>query len=286
MSLEKPEETTPESIARNEVKISIPKEEIMAIWDIQNYWAKLLEETEHNVMISKASKEKVTKKYQELLAKIDHPIAAGSKEDLSLYREAEYLENQTLVDNRQALIKKLISHIEEKKGIWKHKFSTSNSVQINQYDDKGFSGNGQESKDRDAIQSFAGQSRDSLYYVTNSGATIRLKVDLLFHDDTTRYKDILRPPKEKIIFVNKIARNKDYKVVQDGKTIFLHDMCSEIPTLDYNVEEFESQTFDTSIHDQDFQSPISTINTEIGLEIKNFTEDHSGHQVNQIWEIQ
>ncbi len=195
--------------------------------------------------------------------------------------EAEYEICKDIIDYKNKQLEELTKFIENQP-IWKYKFSTDSHLQYNRYLDFRFKGDGSESKEYDEENSFAGQSKDSIYYISQSGVSLRLKKSLLFQHGV---KDMLQKPQDLIIFRDWELEAEDMKSDLEGANkivSFPTKAVSFEPKIGYYVEEFYTKGIDSQKND-DRVSKICINNEGEKILVKNFDDMHAGHQVNKIY---
>jgi hypothetical protein len=267
--------------------IEVSKEEIEALKSIDKFLNKLVmtEELFDNgpIGFKVGTKKLIDELYEQKKSKLTEDS------DPNLFfkakREAEYEAGKDVIEYKNQQLEKLINYIESFK-IWKHKFSTSSSISYNKYSDFRFSGDGKESNEYDILHTFAGQSKDSIYYISKGGASLRLKKSLLFSNDIEfSIKKVMQKAQDLVVFRNwemEINENKsDWKTKEKWESFPAKDV-SLTPKLGFYVEEFYSNEFDiNSIGDGGYKSKIKLENNNKEIIIKNFDNAHSGHQVNR-----
>jgi hypothetical protein len=295
-----PEDPTTHSENGVSKEITIPKEELQQLKDISDFWAKMLADDDHTVKFPENAMAKINAEFDRLKAEF---LNSGESEDnstnLRLRRKAEYEVMKDEVDYRMSLLNRLIEYIESKPNLWKFKFSTSPSYQLDKFSDKHFSGDGSESKQRDECQTFAGQSKDSIYFVTNSGVSLRLKQDWLVidarsHESVYSFKKMLQRPMEFVFFV---ANRDPDKAEQEFDTQASEfrvkaDQTAFEPTLEYQVIECMSKRENGDLLENsnaDFKSGIKVEHSGekvrvAGISMENH-DFHQGHQVNRVWKL-
>lgn len=300
MAESNPEDPTTHSESGVTKEIIIPKEELQQLKDISDFWEKMIEEDDHTVKFPENAMAKINEAFDRLRNEF---LASGEPEDTStnlrLRREAEYEVMKDEVDYRMSLLSRLVEYIESKPNLWKFKFSTSPSYQLDKFSDKHFAGDGSESKQRDECQTFAGQSKDSIYYVTNSGVSLRLKQDKLIidgrsHESVYSYEKMLQRPMELVLFVaNRDPNNAEQEFDSSANEFRVKASYTSFePTLEYQVVECMSKREIGNMTDNpnmDFKSSIKVDRsgdkvrvTGISMENHDF---HQGHQVNRIWKL-
>jgi len=272
--------------------IEIPKEEIQAVQDILSFSEKLSEEgyTEDSIYASSNSNLTAEELEKMNTDELSQTLKSLYDESFNLRRkikrEAQYQARKGDIDFMNDQFEKLMQYIESQK-IWKHKFSTNYSFNLGWYDETNFKGDGSESKTVDELNSFAGQSRDSLYYVSKSGLSLRLKRSLLIDGGL---KQVLQKPQEFILFFNRREqqrRDLDIKeTFNDIESLNSIDFPSELtsfePKLEYNAIEFSKFNFSENI-DSDYKSDIQVIKNGDRTIVKNYDNEHPGHQINKIY---
>jgi hypothetical protein len=273
--------------------IEIPKEEIQSVQDIFSFLEQISKEgysddstyarARHNFTAAEIEEWK-TEEFKKTLDSLSEDDALSLRRKIK--RESEYEANQAEIDFINDQFEKLLQYIESKE-IWEHKFSTNHAFALSQYHDYNFKGDASESEDYDKLNSYAGQGRDSIYYVSKSGLSLRLKKDLLM---TKGLKAVLQKPQELIIFFNQREKQRrDLDVRQTFNDIekinsidFPAELVSFEPKLEFNVYEFSMFDFNKNI-DADYKSNIQTEKTTDRIVIKNYDNEHMGHQINKIY---
>lgn len=287
MNLEKPQ------FNNFEKRIEIPKEELQVVKDITSFLEKLSEEsysddsiyTRKQHSFSESECEEIIRNEQK--SKLE-TLSGDDKLELErkILREAQYMANQANIDFTNDQFEKLTQYIESQK-IWKHKFTTNHAFALSQYHDYSFKGDASESKEYDALNSYAGQGRDSIYYVSKSGLSLRLKKDLLM---TKGLKAVLQKPQELILFFNRREQQRQdldtKETFNDIESLNSMDLPAELvsfePRLEFNVQEFSKFNFAENV-DADYKSDIQIVKNGDRIIIKNYDNEHTGHQINKIY---
>lgn len=286
MNLEKPQ------FNNFEKPIEIPKEELLVVQDIFSFVKKLPDgygseskyaQSNTNFTVEEIEEVK-TKELKQTLDSLPEDEAFDLRRKIK--RESQYWANQGEIDFKNDQFEKLIQYIESQK-IWKHKFSTNHAFALSQYHDFNFKGDASESKIYDELNSYAGQNRDSIYYVSKSGLSLRLKKDLLM---TKGIKAVLQKPQELILFFNRREQQRQDFVVRetfnDIESFNSMDLPAELvsfePKLEFNVQEFSKFNFAENA-DADYKSDIQIVKNGDRIIIKNYDNEHTGHQINKIY---
>ena len=271
-------------------KIEVPKEEIKVVEEITDFVEKLsLEPAEMSQNPRFSVGELVERKEKELGLKIDS-LPENEKLDLKIKikRQAEYEAHKDDIDFENSQFEKLLEFI-EKYPIWKYKFSTNYAFTLGQYHDFDFKGDGSESREVDEYQAFAGQGRDSIYYVSKSGMSLRLLKNQLL-DKGIRV--VLQKPQEFVLFLNIREKQRNdldiFEKFSDIEGINYQNMPAEIvstePKLGYNVVEYSTLDFNQKIDSsKDFESKIKTSRDGNKIIVEDYDDIHTGHQVNRIY---
>ena len=273
--------------------IEIPKEELKIVQNIFEFSDKISDEgwDEDSVYAYSNSKftveEIIERRTNELSATLN-TLPEDKKFELQakIQREAEYEKRKGDIDYENAQFKRLTQFIENQP-IWKYKFSTNRPFQLGQYHEYNYKGDASESQKADSLYSYAGQGRDSIYYVSYSGLSLRLKKDLLM---TNGLKKVLQKPQELILFFNKREQQRnDLKVNESfddiegfNSTDFPAEVISFEPKLGYNTEEFTKFDFFQDIN-SNYKSNIEVIRSNDRVIVKNYDNTHTGHQINKIY---
>ncbi len=287
MNLEKPQ------FNNFEKHIEIPKEELRSVQDIFSFLEQLSKESYSDDSTYARSNHNFTATEIEEMKteELNKTINSLSEDDAStlrrkIKRESQYEANQGDIDFTNDQFEKLVQYIESKE-IWKHKFSTNHAFVLSQYHDFNFKGDASESEYYDQLNSYAGQGRDSIYYVSKSGLSLRLKKDLLMTDGL---KAVLQKPQELIMFFNQREKQRrDLDVRETFNDIekvnsidFPAELVSFEPKLEFNVHEFSMFDFNKNI-DSDYKSNIQIEKTGDRIIVKNYDNEHTGHQINKIY---
>lgn len=287
------EEFPKNKVENFEKSIEIPKEELEIVHDIFLFSEKLSEEGYTNDSVyassnSNFSAEELEKMKTDELSQTLNSLSDDEAFNLrrKIKREAQYESRKGDIDFMNDQYEKLMQYIESQK-IWKHKFSTNYSFNLGWYDETNFKGDGSESKSVDEVNSFAGQSRDSLYYVSKSGLSLRLKRSLLIEGGV---KQVLQKPQELILFFNRREQQKrdldikeTFNDIEDLNSIdFPAELTSFEPKLEYNAIEFSKFNFNEDV-DSDYKSSIQVTKSGDRIIVKNYDNEHPGHQINKIY---
>ena len=214
-----------------EKTIQIPKEELQAVQDIFSFTEKLSAEgysddssyalSNSHFTVEELEEIKINELKQTL-----NSLSREEQHDLrrKIKRQAQYESYKGEIDFKNDQFEKLTQYIDSQK-IWKHKFSTCHSFNLGWYDEMNFKGDGSESKLVDEVNSFAGQSRDSIYYVSKSGICLRLKRSLLIEDGIQK---VLQKPQELILFFNRREQQK--------RDLNVKETFNDIENLNYDNE--------------------------------------------------
>ena len=278
----------------NPVEIEIPKEELKIVSDIFEFLNKISEEGYSDGSIYAESNSKFTiqelirNKTYKLSSTLDSlPESEKYEFEAKIMREAEYEAKKGNIDFLNYQFEKLTKFIESKP-IWKYKFSTNYPFILSQFYELRFKGDGSESQQADALYSYAGQGRDSIYYVSNSGLSLRLKKSLLFKG--RGIKDVLQKPQELILFFNQIEKERrdlnvrtTFNDIEDLNSIdFPAELVSFEPKIEYNVEEFTDFDFSQD-KNSNYKSKIEVVKDKDRIIVKNYDNTHPGHQINRIY---
>jgi hypothetical protein len=271
-------------------KIEVPKEEIKAVEEIADFVEKLsLEPAKASQNPRLSVGELIERKEKELNSKIDS-LPENKKLDLKIKikRQAEYEAHKDDIDFDNNQFEKLLGFI-EKYSIWQYKFSTNYAFTLGQYHDFNFKGDGSESREVDEYQAFAGQGRDSIYYVSKSGMSLRLLKNQLLDKGI---RAVLQKPQEFVLFLNIREKQRNdldiFEKFSDIEGINYQNMPAEIvsmePKLEYNVVEYSTLDFNQKIDSsKDFESKIKTSRDGNKIIIENYDDIHTGHQINRIF---
>lgn len=276
-----------------EKPIEIPKEELEIVKNISSFLDNLSKETysgESKYALAKHSfsAEECEEILRDEQKSILDTLSGDDKFDLErkIKRQAQYMANQGDIDFTNDQFEKLTNYIEDQK-IWKHKFTTNHAFALNQYHDFNFKGDGSESRTYDEYNSYAGQGRDSIYYVSKSGMSLRLKKDLLM---TKGLKAVLQKPQELILFFNRREKQRQdldvRETFNDIESFNSMDLPAELvsfePKLEFNVQEFSKFNFAENA-DAAYKSDIQIVKNGDRIIIKNYDNEHTGHQINKIY---
>ncbi len=207
-------------------------------------------------------------------------------------REAEYQAHKETIDFKNWQLNKLTEFI-EKQPIWKSKFSTSTLQMWHRADDEGrfeeYVRRLEESADQHKRVSFAGQNKDSIYYLSNSGVSLRLKrANLLGSTINAEKEGVLVRPVELPLFLDvkePLMRNQN---TDDKIWRFTKENVSFEPKVGYHVQEFCTSDFPDAVKSYtpggpDFKSKIMIKEEGPDLVIHNADGDHIGHYINKVY---
>lgn len=277
----------------NGKSVEIKEEEFRVIRDIFSFSEKLSKETyiENSTHAFTNSNFTAEELEQRKVAELSKTLASLSEDEAfdlkrKIKRQAQYEAYKADIDFRNEQFEKLVQYIESKE-IWKHKFSTNYSFNLGQYDEIDFKGDGSESRYYDELNAFAGQSRDSLYYVSKSGLSLRLKRSLLHEKGIS---SVLQEPQELILFFNRREQQRrDLDIKESFNEIdnlnaidFPSELVSFEPKLEYNAFEFSKFDFNKNTN-SGYTSSIQIIENQGRTIVKNYDNEHPGHQINKIY---
>lgn len=201
-----------------------------------------------------------------------------------LQREAEYEAYKEVVDYKNEQFQKLLAFIENQ-GIWKSKFTTSRNSEFNIKENK-FD---KDSERVDEYSSFAGQPRDSIYFLSHNNVSLRLKRDNLL---THGISKVLQPPCELSIYIDprvdrdiELEAEKEAGGKKEHQEAFKLEYISLEPKIGYRVYEYLSDEL-TAKTSGDFTSPIEKWSNDQLLVVKNIDKHHSGHQISKIEDLE
>lgn len=278
-----------ESALEKQAPIEISAKEIEAFSSIKQFVDDLsaqeniyFKDKEHNAADVKTQ---ISELFQQKLDAAQPQLATLTENDaislkFKLQREAEYEAYKEVVDYKNEQFQKLLTFIENQ-GIWKSKFTTSRNSEFNIQENK-FD---KDSERVDEYSSFAGQPRDSIYFFSHSGVSLRLKRDYLLTDSISK---VLQPPCELSIYIDpRVDRDieseaeKEAGGKQEHQEAFKLEYISLEPKIGFRVYEYLSDDF-LAKTSGDFTSPIEKWATDQLLVLKHIDKDHHGHQISKI----
>jgi hypothetical protein len=271
--------------------IEIPAEEIESLRSIFDFVDQLtLEENErfggpiHN---QTGAGEKIQKIFQEKKAKLEENNALTKEERSELSwmakREAEYEVCADVINYKNEQLRKLTDFIENQK-IWKTKFSTASNVEYSKYTHENFEtfiDNLKKSEEIHKRNSFAGQNFNSLYYISNSGVSLRLNISDLHPNGNI--EATIQPLEELTICIDEITDPDNNEAISKiDSEEFPSKIVSFDPKIGYRVEEFGTNDL-RDLKKGDFASKIQVLKNNDKIIIKNFDASHPGHYINKIY---
>jgi len=148
-----------------------------------------------------------------------------------------------VVDYKNNQLNKLVEFI-EKQEIWKTKFSTASNINYSPYKHENlnkFTEDLERSEEYHGLNSFAGQNRNSFYYISNSGLSLRIKMGKLHPNGNIR--EALKRPNELCVCLDEVT-DPDYrpKSTKDSFEI-KSEFISFVPKVGFRVEEFLTRDF-------------------------------------------
>jgi hypothetical protein len=272
--------------------IEVPEEEIKVLVSIADF-AHQLSVQEHkdfggSIFYPEGTREKIQELFQEKIAELkqkEGSLTAEEKENLGFRarREAEYEACSDVIDYKNKQLEMLIGFIESQV-IWKTKLSTASNVDYSKYlhetfDD--FVDALEKSEELHEKNSFASQNFNSLYYISNSGISLRINISALHSNGGIQA--VIQPLEElSICFNDTIDRDDQGMETTRDSIAFPREIISFDPKIGYRVEEFGTNDFEEH-HEGNFISKIEIKKEENRIVISNFERSHSGHCINKIY---
>lgn len=269
--------------------IEIPKEEFKCLGDITNFVKQLsVEENQYfdgPIGYLTGTKEEIEELFQNKKSKLDNDSLLGQERHNAIFktkREAEYEVCKDVVDYKNSQLEKLIKFI-EKQEIWKTKFSTASNINYSRHiypDFNSFVKGLENSEEYHKMNSFAGQNLNSIYYISSSGLSLRIKMkDLHPNGDIAK---ALQPSGELSICLDEVT-DPDYEHKSLNGFIELPlKIVSFEPRVGYRVEEFCTNDFFNN-GEVDFKSKIKVLKNKEQLIIKDYDGNHAGHYINKVY---
>lgn len=227
----------------------------------------------------------------------------GLKEDeitkrlFLLRRESEYESLKSFFDYKNEQLQKIVSFLDSQK-IWKNKFTTAANIPGYERwlaDSEGKDVAEKKFKERlnmsDEIHkqnTYAGQNTNSIYYISESGACIRVKAAELYdinkiHQFGSNLEKVVLEPNEVFTCVDDHSDedySKKYGVKKDGYDICSKEYTSFAPIIGNRVVEYSQDLNQASLTEL---SPIKIFEDGKLLKIQNTTNVHWGHCINKIY---
>ncbi|MCM2339119.1 MAG: hypothetical protein NDI62_01540 [Burkholderiales bacterium] len=279
----------------NEVikSIEISKEEIEAINSINKFLDELSQEEikyfNGPIGYEESTAEKIQEIFEKKKNKLEEKTFSSAEERHAFIfkakREAEYESCSDVVEYKNNQLSRLIEFIEKQK-IWKTKISTASNINYSVYIHKNFENFIQDlkkSEEYHKINSFAGQNRNSLYYISNSGVSLRIKMARLHPNGNIR--EALQHANELFLCVDEITDPDQKEKSVNGSSEFPSQIVSFEPRLGHRVEEFFTQNF-INHQEGNFKSGIKILKEKDKIIIKNSDGYHSGHYINNIYNLE
>lgn len=269
--------------------IEIPREEFKCLGDVTNFVSQLSKE-EHQyfdgpIGYLAGANDEIEEIFQKKKSQLGEESLLGKERHDFIFkakRGAEYEVCKDVVDYKNNQLRKLIEFI-EKQEIWKTKFSTASNINYSRHifpDFNSFVKGLENSEEYHKMNSFAGQNLNSIYFISNSGLSLRIKMKDL-HPNGNIVKS-LQPSGELSICIDEIT-NPDYdKKSTKNSEEFPNEIVSFEPKLGYRVEEFCTNDF-FSNRDSDFKSKIKVLKNKDKIIIEGFDGNHAGHYINKIY---
>lgn len=238
---------------------SIPATEIKQLFEVQKKLQEFTEKDRKYRMpyLPMADYAKVDEVFLADKAKLEkihgHPII--SPQTFQLRHDAERHIYGKLEDTSRAVLSEVMTYLDSLP-LWQYKFSTEYKQGRRQPWD---------------------WYNDSLYYVTPSGISLRLKKAVVREQGLA---GVIQPPQEKVTFENKYDFNQS-----DSRP----KQISTVPQIGWHVEEYQSEDFRQLMASgeisQDFPSHIVVVEHEDKPEVKTtgLVHTHSGHNVKEIF---
>lgn len=273
--------------------IEIPKQEIETLNSIFSFINQVsFEEYErfsgpigYSSGISARIEELFRKKMAEVEANQSLSQQEKSKLGFKARREAEYEACADVINYKNEQLKKVVEFAESQK-IWKAKFSTASNIDYSQYryeNTQAFVDDLGKSEEYHKEMSFAGQNLNSLYYVSNSGVSLRLKMEALHPNGNIL--DAVQQLAELSICVDDITDRSNQEIKAEGD-LFERPLktVSFTPKVGYRVEEFYTDDF-RNHEEGNFKSKIKVLEDDNKIVVKDFDGSHSGHYINKIYNV-
>jgi hypothetical protein len=258
-----------------------PQEEIEALKNIRSYADKIsteiddMSEEEYDaIKLPENYHAKIKELFQE---KIANKPDIGEDAKFSVMRNAEYVVCKNYIDFKNSQFDRLESYIEEM-NIWRAKFSSSVKILPDTHHHENFQ-DFQEDLSREYNQKsktygFAGQGEDSIYFLSESGISLRMKKANLLRGS---FANVLQPPMDLVLFTDNFGREFMDKV----KNPFPKDKTSFEPQLGYQVYEFGTSDIQEGSIKED-SSRVRVVDDKGFLCVENTKSDHMGHYINHI----
>ncbi len=254
---DKPGFENPEAREQRIIRKEIPLNELRSLVEIKNRIIGYIERDSElrQPYLPLVDYSLVNSKFHQL--KLNNP----DKDPYLLRYEAEQFYYSDIERISKSVLAELASYLNARE-VWKYKFRT----------DSGFKVRGR--------RPYA-EENDSIYYVTPSGVSLRLKRTLLRIEGL---KGVCQEYMEKTFFF------KDYKHsrTQDNIVFYSEDTISETPQIGWHVEEECSKDFENLMNtdkvQSSFPSRVKIIQTqnEKGIAVDGKHWSHSGHPVSEI----
>ena len=196
---------------------------------------------------------------------------------------AQYEICRDVLEYQKDQLQKLTDFIESQ-NIWKSKFTTASNVNYYHWSDnpiEDFKESLAKSEELHAEISFAQLSRNSIYYISKAGISLRIKLDAMYGDGSIR--EALQDPMELILFIDDISDRDNYKAPSyKGKSIYPKKSISFEPKITCRVEEFSTKDFQEHTLGT-FISPIKVYEENENFIVKDYNISHGGHYINKIY---
>jgi len=236
-------------------------EDISYINEARGYWNSILDNGEEDyngplfgdkeeIRSSWKNKEEEKKESLELM-----PENEKWEEVLKLKQQSEYEILKEQIDYKNQKLSEMMAFL-EKQPIWKYKFSTDNSS---------------------GRTLFAGQNLDSIYFLSHSGVTLRLKKENYLTD----LRGVLKQLDDVCIFIDQKCNLIHDISRSDKEESIPAEFVSFEPKTGYRVQEYFSKEF-LEHQNGAFKSKITLTEQDGKIKISNFDGDHSGHIINNI----
>lgn len=280
--------------------IEIPEQEMECLHAIKDF-VDTLSEKEYDdfdgpIGYPLGTKQKIEDLLKEKIAEIekrDGPLTQDNK--LSTYLEerakAQYEICRDVLEYQKDQLAKLCEFI-EKQNIWKSKFTTASNVIFQLYSDnpvEDFKALLAQSEELHAERSFAQQNRNSLYYVSNAGASLRIKTDVMYGEGSIR--NALQKPMETILYVDDITDHENYRALLNtvlpptaikGTSFYPKKYISFEPKIACQVDEYATKDFREHSSGK-FTSKINISKNNESIIVKGYEISHGGHYINKIF---
>jgi hypothetical protein len=214
-----------------------------------------------------------------------------------LKRESEYESLKSFFDYKNEQLRKITSFLDSQK-IWRNKFTTASNV-------PGYERWLADSEGKDIAEkkfkewlsmsdkihkrnTYAGQNTNSIYYISESGACVRIKTAELYdvngiHQLGSNLEKVVLEPNEVFTCVDDRSDedySKKYGTKKDGYDICSKEYTSFTPIVGNRVVEYSQKLDQAGLIEL---PPIKIFEEGKLLKIQNTTNEHWGHCINKIY---